>query len=123
MNITALKQQRGLSMSGFMLGVFFLILVTLIGLKLIPAYMEDASIKNIFVAVATDPEMQQASVNDIQIAFAKRARIDNITAIKMDDVEIEDVDDKLVLSAHYTVKIHLGGNISLYLEFNPSSAQ
>lgn len=121
MNTAMPSKQRGLSFSGFMAGAVILILVSITGLKVIPAYMQDATIKNIFVTIANDPEMQKASLGDIRMAFAKRATIDDIKVITADDVDITKDGGQLVLSASYPVKVPLAGNISLYLDFNPSS--
>lgn len=123
MNIAMPAKQRGFSLSGFLFGVVILILVAIVGLKMIPAYMQNATIKNTFVVIANDPELQKASVRDIQLAFSKRADIDNITAIKVDEISISKDGGRLELSASYAVQIPLVANVSLYLEFEPSSAQ
>lgn len=121
--ITAMPaKQHGLSFSGFMFGVFVLVLASIFGLKLIPAYMRDARIKNIFIMIASDPEMQKATPRDIRLSFSKRAEIDDIKVIKAEDIEIAKNGERLVLSASYPVLIPLAGNVSLYLDFNPSSA-
>jgi len=44
-------------------------------------------------------------------------------AIKADDIEVVSNGGGLELSASYVVQIPLVANISLYLEFEPSSAQ
>ncbi len=123
MNAAMPATQRGLSFSGFIFGAFVLVVLGIFGLKLIPAYMQDATIKNLLVAIANDPEMQKAKPSDIRMSFSKRSSIDNITAIKAEDIEVASNGGRLVLSASYAVKIPVGGNVSLYLEFNPSSAQ
>ncbi len=123
MNKAMPVKQRGLSFFGFIFGAFILVLVSIIGLRLIPAYMEDAKIGNLFTAIASDPEMQKASPRDIRMSFIKRASVDNITVIKPEDVEINSNGGRLVLSASYAVKVPLVSNASLYLEFNPSSAK
>ena len=123
MKITMPGQQRGLSFFGFIFGAFALVLVSITGLKLIPAYMQDAEVKKLFVTIANDPDMQKATPRDIRMSFSKRSSIDNITAIKAEDIEIVSDAGRLVLSASYAVKIPLAGNVSLYLEFNPSSAK
>ena len=123
MNASLPAMQRGLSLSGFMFGAVILVLASITGLKLVPAYMEDAKIKNLFVAIANDPGMQKASPRDIRMSFGKRASIDNVAAINSEDIEIASNGDRLVLSASYAVKVPLAGNVSLYLEFNPSSAK
>jgi hypothetical protein len=114
-------QQRGLSFGGFIFGAFLLVLVGITLLKLIPSYMQAAKIKNIFVTMANDPDLQKAPPREIQISFEKRSSIDSITAIKASDIDISTDDGRLILSASYPVKIPLAGNISLYIEFNPSS--
>lgn len=116
-------QQRGIGFGGFIFGAFLLVLASITGLKLIPAYMQSVQISNLFNVIAHDPDMQKASPREIRISFEKRASIDAITAIKADDIEIANEDGSLVLSASYSVKVPLVGNASILLEFNPSSAK
>ncbi len=115
-------RQRGFTFGGFIFGAFLLVFLVITGLKLVPAYMEAGKIQNIFVSVAHDPNMQNAAPYDIRSAFDRQASIDDITAIKPGDINISSDAGRLVLSASYAVKIHLAGNISLYIEFNPTSA-
>jgi hypothetical protein len=105
-----------------MLGAFILVLVSMFGLKLIPPYMQNGVINKTFTAIVNDPDMSKASAHDIRASFNRRASIDNITAIKPEDIDIDTSSGKPVLSASYAVKVPLAGNVSLYLEFNPSSA-
>lgn len=122
MNTAMPVQQRGMSFGGFVFGAFLLVLFGITGIKLIPAYMQAAQIKNIFVTIAHDPDMQKATPHDIQASFDKGASINNITAIKASDIDISSDGGMPVLSASYAVKVPLIGNVSLYMEFNPSSA-
>lgn len=115
------KRQRGLSFSGFIFGAFLLVLVSIVGLKLIPVYMQNGEINKLFAAIANDPDMQKASMRDIRASFTKRASIDSITAINAEDIQIDLSSGKPVLSASYAVKVPLVGNISLYIEFNSAS--
>lgn len=123
MNKAMPAKQRGVSFSGFIFGAVILVLAITTGLKLIPAYMQDAKIGNLFTVIANDPEMQKASPREIRMSFSKRASIDSITAINADDIEITSNGGRLVLNASYAVKIPLAGNISLYLDFSPASAK
>ena len=118
----ATKQQRGLSMSGFLVTAILLIFVAVLAMKMVPAYMQDSTIKKLFHEVAQDPSLKNATIRDIQIAYAKRASVQDITAIKLDDIDIEKDDSGISLSASYQVKIPLVANISLLLDFNPSSS-
>ena len=122
MNTSMPLQQRGLSFGGFVIGAFLFVFLGITALKLIPPYLQEAQIKNIFVTMARDPDLQKATTREIQAAFSRRASIDNITAIKADDIDISGEEGKPILSASYSVKIPLVANISVFIEFHPSSA-
>jgi hypothetical protein len=121
MNTAMPNQQRGITLSGFIFGAFLFVIVGITLLKLVPAYVQNAQINSIFRDIAHDPDMQKATPHDIKNSFDRRASVDAITAIRSDDIDISSDGDTPVLSANYVVKVPLVGNISLYLEFNPSS--
>ena len=123
MNTAMPAQQRGITFGGFVFGAFVLVVVGIFGLKLIPAYMEDAQIKTVFNAIAHDPDMQKATPRDIRNSFERRSSIDGIKSIKAEYIEITSENGKPYLSASYSVKVPLGGNVSILMEFNPTSAQ
>ena len=56
------------------------------------------------------------------MSYRKRANINYITDITAEDIDISKEGGRLKLSASYSVKIPLAGNITLLLEFNPSSS-
>lgn len=122
MNTAMPVQQRGMSFGGFIFAAFLLVICAIFGFRLIPAYIQDATIKSTFDEIAHDPNMQNASPHDIMVSFDRHSAVDDITAIKSSDIVISSDGGRPVLSASYAVKIPVAGNISLLLEFNPSSA-
>ena len=123
MNTAMPVKQRGISFGGFVFGAFLLVVAGIFGLKLIPPYLENAKIRNVFNEISHDSELQKASPREIRNSFDKRASIDAIKSIKPDDIEISSNNGRLSLSASYSVKVPLGGNVSVLLEFNPASAE
>lgn len=122
MNTAMPKQQAGITFSGFIVGAFLLVVVTLFGFKLIPAYLENVKIQHLFDVVSHDPAMQNAGAHDILLSYDRRASVEGIDAIRSSDIELSKGDDgRPILTASYAVKVKLGGNVSLYLEFNPTS--
>jgi len=115
-------RQRGVGFFGFIMIAVGIILVAILGMKLVPPYVHSAQIAQIFRTIAGDPAMQGASINDIKESYNKRASINYITDLTAEDIEIEKADGQLTLSASYSVKIPLAGNVTLLLEFNPSSS-
>ena len=114
-------KQRGVTLSGLLIWLVILILLGIFALKVIPPYIENAEISNIFKAIAQDPEMQAAPLKDIRDSYGKRAQINNISIVEAGDVEISKDASGISLSASYQAKLPLVGNATLLLEFNPSS--
>ena len=123
MNTAMPAQQRGMSFGGFIFGAFLLVICVIFGFRLIPAYIEDATINSTFREIAHDPSMQNATPQDIRASFDRRSAVDDLTSIKASDIVISSDGGTPVLSASYSVKIPVVGNISVLLEFNPSSAR
>lgn len=117
------SKQRGLGFTGFIAGAFILVFVSIIGMKIIPAYMQNAQISSILNAIVNDPELSKTNKADIRMSFTKRATINSITAIHADDIEIANEGGRLVLSASYSVKMPMVSNISLCMDFVASSAK
>jgi len=116
------NKQRGVSFSGFLTVAVLLVLAVIGGMRLVPPYMEHASIQKIFDTIAHDPEMQNAQISDIRMSYSKRASVDYIKAINASDIDIGKDASGISLSASYSVKQPLFGNVSLLIDFNVSSA-
>lgn len=118
----ALAKQNGVSFGGFIMVLALLGGLAIFSMKLIPAYMENGKVQKAFDAIVRDPAMQAASNAEIKEAFYKRAiTMDSVTGVTMDDVVISKEGGAIALSASYSKKIPLAGNVSLLIEFNPSA--
>ena len=116
------KRQLGATLSGLLIWIVILVMGGIFAMKLIPPYIQNAEIKDIFNAIAHDQEMQNAPLKNIRESFEKRAMMNNITIIDATDIEIGRDAGGLMLSARYQEQLPLVGNITLVLDFNPSSA-
>lgn len=115
-------QQRGVTFGGFIMILALLGGLAIFSMKLIPAYMENGKVQKAFDAIAHDPAMQAATVPEIKDSFYKRAiTMDSVTGVSTEDIVISKDGGTLTLSASYSKKIPLAGNVSLLLEFNPSA--
>lgn len=117
-----MKKQTGVSLSGMIFVLFVLFFVALLGFKLFPPYMEFFTIQKNFKAMAASPELKGAPRKDILNAFDRFRIIDNTTAITAEDIEINKDGANIVISASYSIKVPLVANVSLLLDFAPTSA-
>lgn len=115
-------QQRGIGFLGFLVVVVGIVLVAITAMRLVPAYIHSAQIGQIFRDIASDPAMRTASTKEIEMSFQKRAGVNDINDFPVSDIQIDKENGSLRLSANYSVKIPLVGNVTLLLEFNPSSS-
>ena len=117
-----MKKQMGVTLSGLLMVCFVLIIVTLLGLKLFQPYQEYFALQKIFKALAQKPEVRTGGKREFITAWAAYAQIENVSAITGDDIEIVREGGNIVISAAYQKKVHLFKNISLLIDFTPTSA-
>lgn len=118
-----MHQQRGITLTGFLVFAVLFIAALLLGFKIGPAYMEYYTIQKTLRVMAAEPAMKTASRGEFNSAWNARAGMDNIKAIGYDDIQIEKDGSGIVLSAEYSVRVPLFGNLSALMEFKPRSDQ
>ncbi len=116
------REQRGLSITGFLIFSFIAIAVAMLGFKIGPAYAEFYTIQKAFRAMANDASLKNASRGEINSAFNNRATIEGIKAITYNDIEVTKEGNGLLFSAAYSVRVPLFYNLSACMDFQPSSA-
>lgn len=121
-SLASVKRQRGASMIGTVLMIAIVLLMIVIAMKVVPAFTEHMSIKNILTTMAEGGKLNEMSKSEIISAFNKRASIDNIQAIKGSDLEVSTNDAGLtVVSVEYQVVRPVMGNVSALIDFSTSS--
>ena len=114
-----MREQHGLTMTGFLVTAVILVVTALLGFQIGPPYMEYYTIKKQIKLVAN--ELTATDRRAVENAFDRRATVENITAISARDLEIAKDGDKIILSVEYAVKVPLAGNLSACMDFNVSS--
>ena len=115
------NQQRGLTMIGFLFVAFVLVMVAMLGMKLVPAYIEFFSVKKILATMGQDSDLKSKSNAEIRSDFIKRANVGYVTVVKPEDLSIDRRGGTLVISAEYEFRSKLVGNTSLVVDFSASS--
>jgi hypothetical protein len=116
-----MKKQLGVTVSGLLMVSVVLVLVAILGFKLFTPYSEYFSIQKVFRSLAIKPEVREGGKREFNAAWASYAQIERISAINGDDIEITKEGSNVIISANYTVKVPLFKNISLVIDFSPSS--
>ena len=115
------SRQRGLTMFGFLFVAIVLVAMALLAMKLVPAYIEYFSVKQILATMGQDAEIRSKSNAEIRTDFSKRASTGYVTVVKPQDLSIDRSGGVPVISADYTFRTTLVGNVSLVVDFSASS--
>ena len=121
MRYSTVNRQKGISLSGLLVWSLILVMVSVLGMKVIPVYIEYASIKKVLVAISSDSSLQAAGLSEIRQSFDKRARIDDIDVVKGGDLQISKENGQTILEISYSVKTPLFANISLFFDFKATT--
>lgn len=109
--------EKGLTLSGFLFWAIVTVVALLLGFKLFPAYYENYSIQRTLNVIASDESLRSLTKRDVESSFVRRATIENITAIGLDDLVITREEGGWILETQYSVKVPLFGNLSACMDF------
>lgn len=116
-----MKRQRGLGFIGLLTLLIGIIFLAIIGMKMVPAYLEYFAIKKAVAAITQGGQLRNATVADVRKAFELRQAIDDFTSVGSKDLEITKDGSEIVVAFAYEKRIPLFYNISLLIDFAGSS--
>ena len=108
------RKQSGVSLLGLIAGLVILILLAVLGMKLLPSFLEYRSAKTAIEGIASKPGQ---SVADMRRAFDARAQIDDVQSVKSSDLEITKDGNAIVISFNYRKEVPLFGNVGMYIDY------
>jgi Tfp pilus assembly major pilin PilA len=117
------NKQKGMTFIGLVLVIAAVVFLAIIGMKVVPAYIEFFGVKKIIAKIASEPNFNEMSKKDIEQEFSKGAEVGYVTVIKASDLVIEKGETGNVISAQYQVTLPIVANASVLLDFNATSAK
>lgn len=117
------RRSRGLSLIALMVVLALLASAALVVMRMLPAYLEYFTIRRTVSVLAHSPELRGASAHDLQRSFDNRARVDSISSVSGQDLDIQKTTDGFIVNVSYSVKVNLVGNISACIDFQASSGK
>jgi hypothetical protein len=112
----AARQQSGLSMIGFLFVVVVALVVTVVGFRVMPAYIEYFSVRTALSQSLADLQDVQ-NATELRKAFQRRADAGYIASVNSRDIDYGKSGNRWVASLAWTRKLPLVSNISLLIEF------
>ena len=116
-----MKRQRGMGFAGVLAILVGIIFLAIIGMKMVPAYLEYFAIKQAVAAITQGGQLRNATVADVRKAFELRQAVDDFTSVGPKYLEITKDGSEIVISFAYERRIPLFYNISILIDFAGSS--
>lgn len=114
------KKQQGLTMMSIVMILICIGAVILLVLTITPVYMNHGKVKSALESVASIPEVEFKSKNEIKSLIGKRFTVNSVEHLPKDAVKIIKHGSYLKIQAKYDVKRPLVGNMSILIEFDES---
>lgn len=114
---TSQHKQMGMTFIGLIIVIGALVCVAVVGMKVLPAYLEFMNVKNAIKKAASSADTR--SKKAVADAFGKSAAVDNITVVTGNDLVVNGG----VVSIDYQVTIPIVANASVLLDFSATSAK
>lgn len=113
-------RQRGMTVIGMLLLIVVIAFVALIGMKVVPMYIQYFSIKSTIENVRKEPLLAQMTTSDIQNAIQKRFDIGYVDNISARDLKIRNERSGRVLDLIYQDERSLFYGLYVVLKVNES---
>jgi len=110
-------RQRGLSSVGWIavVAIFGFLLITFF--KVFPMYYDSYRIRAALESLSQDTEVDAKSKREIWQSLQKRLYIDDVKAVKRDNVTMERKDGKTTVTVEYQVEDEYVGNLYIGAKF------
>jgi hypothetical protein len=114
--------QRGMSIIGFLFVAAVLVVFAMVGFRLTPPYIEYYSVQRA-LAQSLDDNREVPSANEVRKSFQKYADSGYIESVRGADIEVQKTGNEVTAYVSWTRKLHMVGNVSLFLEFDAAATR
>ena len=112
------SKQRGMSISSWIFIVVVLLFFGLLGVKMIPTYLEYYSLVSILESIRDDGSLQNSGHKKIRTMFNRRVDINGIYDFDQKDLKITKERDVIVMDLDYEKRKEMAFNVDVVMKFH-----
>ena len=114
-------RQRGISMIGFLFVAAVVVVVTLVGFRMIPAYIEWYTIQKALEASIADTN--DPTLANVRRSMERKLNADYADAVRAKDVEVVKNGNTVTAQVSWQKILPMVGNVSILIDFNASASR
>lgn len=117
-NAASQARQSGLTMISWLIVIAIGVFFVLIGIKMVPTYMENYSVKQVLASIEEDRSLRGESRSKIRELIKKRLRINGVYDMDEKAFTFTKGKDGLTVAARYEVRKPVAGNVFVVMVFD-----
>ena len=115
------NRQKGMTMLSWLVVLAILVFFILIGIKMVPTYLENYSIKQVLANMESDRKVRTMSPAEMKKSFLKRLKINSVYEFERNSIKIKKEQLGTRFAVDYEIRKPIAGNVSIVMEFSDSA--
>ena len=115
------NRQSGMTMMSWLIVLGILVFFMLIGIKMVPTYLENYSIKQVLENMENDRKVRSMTPGEMKKSFMKRLKINSVYEFDRDAIKIKKEKFGTKFSVDYEIRKPVAGNVSIVMVFSESA--
>lgn len=116
-----IKRQSGMTMMSWLVVLGIAVFFILIGIKMVPTYMENYSIKQILANMENDSQVRKMAPAEMRTSFLKRLKINSVYEFNRDWIKFKKEKFGTKIEVDYEVRKPVAGNVFVVMVFSESA--
>jgi Tfp pilus assembly protein PilE len=116
-----MRNERGLSMIGFVFVAAIVVVVALVGFRVLPAYVEYFQVQKALQGALDDSE--SGNLAEVRRNFDRRTSATYVDSVRPSDVLVSRQGNQIVASLAWQRMLPMVGNASILLEFDATATK
>lgn len=114
------SRQRGMTMISWLIVLGVAVFFILIGIKMVPTYLENYSVKQVLLNMEQDRTVRKMTPKQMRDSFFKRIKINGVYEFDRDWITIKKEKTGTRFSVDYEIRKPVAGNVAIVMTFSDS---
>jgi len=115
------RKQCGMTMLSWLIVLAVVVFFILVGIKMVPTYLENYSIKQVLENMENDRKVRSMSPAEMKKSFFKRLKINSVYEFDRDAIKIKKEKFGTRFALDYEIRKPVAGNVAIIMTFSESA--
>jgi predicted membrane protein len=116
------KKQRGMTMMSWLIVLGIAVFFMLIGIKMVPTYLEHYSIEQVLQNMQNDRAVRKMTPHEMKKSFFKRLKINSVYEFEKEWLKIKKEKSGTTIRVDYEIRKPVAGNVFIVMVFTGSAS-